>query len=80
MNNNDTFKSMIMKFKDGSNRDIGDEYSNWVLKIDLTFKPSLFSLKTIFRRKLLVQEIDFRLRCLYTYSFMIIHVRHNMEI
>lgn len=48
MNNNDTFKSMIMKFKDGSQRDIGDEYSNWVLKIDLTFKPSLFSLKTIF--------------------------------
>lgn len=54
MNNNDTFKSMIMKFKDGSHTDIGDEYSNRVLKIDLTFKPSLFSLKTIFRRKMLV--------------------------
>lgn len=35
---------MIMKFKDGTQRDIGDEYENWVLKIDLTFKPSLFSL------------------------------------
>lgn len=54
MNNNDIFKSMIMKFKDGLYRDIGDEYSNRVLKIDLMFKLLFFLLKIIFRRKLLV--------------------------
>lgn len=54
MNNNDIFKSMIMKFKDGLYSDIWDEYSYWDLKIDLMFKLLFFLLKIILRRKLLV--------------------------